>query len=334
MDKEVIDMRLSSVDKKLAGCEIAAPVYSPNGLILVNKGTVLTEKSINRILDMGINSVYITDANEEVVLEEVLPVPIRLEVQKKLEKVFDDVSRRGSLDNRAVNDIVEEVIGNINMSENAFLVNNVGRGVNGSALAIHSIDVAVLSIMVGKNKGYDPRKLFNLGTGAILHDIGKLFDSGRGHVKKGYEFVSKTNLFSPTSSVCVYAHHENADGSGYPEGIKGDRIYEFAAIVSICNEYINLYIGQGLMPSAVLEIITAEASKQFDAGIYRDFVQSIYCYPNGMAVRLNNGLEGIIITQNREFPTRPVVRAYVNGVPFRVFALLENPTLFIDSVII
>jgi putative nucleotidyltransferase with HDIG domain len=229
---------LAAVDDKLIGQKISMPVYMPNGLILLNEGATISGNGIKKMKDMGINTVYIKDENDNIVIEEVLPTQIRLSINRQLEEVFNDVSKKRYLNCGAVTRIVDDIIDNINISENAFIFNNIGKKEESTNLCEHSLNVAILSIIIGKNKQYDIKKLTNLGIGALLHDIGKLFDKGKDHAKLGYEFVRDTNQFSPTSTICIYEHHENEDGSGYPEGKKGEKIYEFAKIVSICNDYV------------------------------------------------------------------------------------------------
>lgn len=326
-------MRLATLENNI-GEKLAAPIYMLNGLMVANKGVVLSEKSIKRIKEMGIESAYIMDENEDVQVEEVLPAQIKLKILKLLDNLFNEAAKKGKLDQKLTIGIVDEIIENINISENAFLLNNIGRQDKDIDLCKHSLNVAILSILVGKNRGYDDKKVLNLGIGALLHDIGKLFTQGKDHVTKGYDFVKNISWLSPTSTICVYEHHENQDGSGYPIGIKGDKIYELAKIVSICNEYVHLNIDKNIMPNETMDIITAKATNCFDPDIYRNFVQSIYCYSNGISVKLNNGLEGVVIMQNKNFPTRPVVCAYKNGTPFHTYNLIENPTLFIEKICI
>lgn len=72
-------------------------------------------------------------------------------------------------------------------------------------------------------KKYSQDKILKLGIGAILHDIGKMVSNGEDHTIEGYKLVKSNNYFSATLCTCIRSHHENEDGSGYPEKLKGTR---------------------------------------------------------------------------------------------------------------
>jgi HD-GYP domain-containing protein (c-di-GMP phosphodiesterase class II) len=324
-------LRLGFIEQNV-GKELAEPIYMPNGQIFANKGLILSEKIINHIKSIGIETVYISDENEDVKVEEIIPANIRLKIIKLLDDLFNNIANKRGVEKKHIEEIIDCIMQNINISENAFLLNNVGKKDKLKNLCQHSLSVAILSIVVGKNKNYDEKKITNLAIGALLHDVGKLFTQGEDHVKIGYDYIKQYNWISPISSICIYSHHENMDGSGYPEGIKGDKIYEFAKIVSIVNEYVRLTVENNMMPNDVLEIITSKATNQFDQNIYRDFIQSIFCYPNGIPVKLTNGADAVVVKQNKNFPTRPNVVVYKNGKPVEILNLVENTTLFIEKI--
>jgi hypothetical protein len=124
--------------------------------------------------------------------------------------------------------------------------------------------------------------------------------------------------------MCVYELYEKKDGSG-PLGIKGDKIYEFSKIVSICNAYVK-YISdeKGILPHVALERITAEAGNSYDEEIYKDFINTIYCYPNGLSVKLNNGQDAVVIAQNKDSATRPIVQVKEDGKYYVIMSAVSN----------
>lgn len=325
-------MRLTVLNEKLIGKELAVPIYTQTGTIYLNKGSIFSERSIEQVKKIGINTVYIEDGINDVTLQEVYDTPLRLKAIKDLNSVFDDCKKNKYIQEQPIIEIIEDIIKNINISENAYLYNNISKNDKKFALATHSLDVTILSIMVGYNKKYGKDKLLKLGIGAILHDIGKLFKEGEEHTTEGYRLVKMNNYFLPTSYTCINSHHENEDGTGYPAKLKGDKIYEFAKIVAICNDYINMLDSNDTMlPHDAIEKITAMTGRKFSNDIYKDFVISIYCYPNGLTVKLNNGLEAMVIKQNRDMPSRPIVAFKENG-EAKYTNLMDNPTLFIEEV--
>lgn len=230
--------------------------------------------------------------------------------------------------------IADTIIDNVNISENAFLFNNVGYRNEDFNLILHSINVTILSLKIGISKNYRREKLEKLVLGALLHDVGKLFNEGRDHCKIGYELIKSKSNIPVTSCLCILHHHENEDGTGFPEKVKGDKMHEFVKIVSICNEYNNLLqSGKLNLPTEALEYIAAITYKRFDKEIYNDFINSIYCYPNGLYVKLSNGLIGTVVLQNKGFPARPMIGIIENGSPY-ICNLLNDLTLFIKEVAI
>jgi putative nucleotidyltransferase with HDIG domain len=121
----------------------------------------------------------------------------------------------------------------------------------------HSLNVAVLALMLARSHSYDNDKIRALLTGAVLHDIGtkkvpsaivrkkeRLTDPEinyyRLHVAYGRELITEMDECTPSVEKILTQHHEYADGSGFPEGLQGDDIDEMAQIVSMVNFYDRL----------------------------------------------------------------------------------------------
>lgn len=119
----------------------------------------------------------------------------------------------------------------------------------------HSINVAILSISLGNYIGIkNAQSLVELGTSALLHDIGKskipieildkktpLTDSEmeliRKHPEIGYKLLKETNFLSEQILLPVLQHHERDDGSGYPNNIKADKIHLHSKIIGIADVF-------------------------------------------------------------------------------------------------
>ena len=123
----------------------------------------------------------------------------------------------------------------------------------------HSVNVGLLSVLLAKEiftgkRGVGTGSMQDLGTGCFLHDLGKcklpgsLFDKKgkltveemrqtRLHPGYGYELLHQAKQFSSEVKSVVLQHHERADGTGYPLGLKGDQIHYFAHLCSIVDVY-------------------------------------------------------------------------------------------------
>jgi len=113
----------------------------------------------------------------------------------------------------------------------------------------HSINVAILSLMIGKALGYKERDLHILGLSAILHDVGYLlipkslmFESNHFNdiVQQHCELGKALLDDFPVKEVCkdvVLQHHERLDGSGYPNGLESEEINPYTKIVMVADAF-------------------------------------------------------------------------------------------------
>jgi putative nucleotidyltransferase with HDIG domain len=119
----------------------------------------------------------------------------------------------------------------------------------------HSVNVCALATALAAHLGiHDRRQLQALGTGALLHDIGKtkipepvlnkvepltpdeIFVIKR-HPKWGSDLAHQSNLIDEESYYPILQHHEREDGSGYPAGLGGRKIHLFGKITAIADAF-------------------------------------------------------------------------------------------------
>ena len=328
-------MKLVLANDKLIGKVLANPIYTEYGMMFLNKGNTINETVISRLKKMGITTIYIEDGNDEITLQEVIPTPIKLKSLNLLKELFEEIKKKEYVQEKKVFDILHEIMENINLSENAAFVDNLAPNDDLSKLAIHSLNVTILTLMVSIHKKYDYMKLLKIGEAALLHDIGKLFVDNNDHVIKARDLIKRNPTFSSTTYMSIYYLNEKVDGSG-KFGLSGEKIHEFTKILSICNEYVHNINGDNpMLPHVAVEKVLADVGSKFDKEIYKDFTQSLYCYPNGLQVKLNNGQEGIVLMQNSGFTTRPILGTNTDeGYKFCNLVDNENLTLFIEKVIL
>jgi putative nucleotidyltransferase with HDIG domain len=145
----------------------------------------------------------------------------------------------------------------------------------------HSVNVSVLSVYLALQMGYSHAVILqHLGLGALLHDIGKtqvpLLDSDskeeierklKDHPELGVRLIDSQNEVSSEAKMIIAQHHENWDGTGEPNKMKGAAIYDLARIVSIANVFDEL-VGDG---KGSLKERQQEALKQLDETLYKRF---------------------------------------------------------------
>lgn len=162
----------------------------------------------------------------------------------------------------------------------------------------HSLDVCIYSLGLGELVGIkDPVMLHELGKGGLLHDIGKRNISTDIICKKGaltdeeWEEMKKHPAFglkilstygdSPESiKACVYEHHENFLGNGYPQNLKGEDIHPLARIVAIADTYDALTTkrsyNEPMLPVTALQLMKEKLTARFDPDLMRAFYEVLF----------------------------------------------------------
>lgn len=148
-------------------------------------------------------------------------------------------------------------------------------------LYTHSIDVAMISLLMAEEIGYDDNELFYIGLGALLHDVGKLLipksiiqkpgpltDTEmtyiRQHCELGMSSLEPFNLPKECTDIILH-HHERLDGSGYPSGLKDEAIILNVRIVMIADAVDAITAGRPYKKSkemdAAIKILRNEKEK-------------------------------------------------------------------------
>lgn len=157
----------------------------------------------------------------------------------------------------------------------------------------HSINMSVIGLLFGKYLSLNPHELDCLGTGLLLHDIGKVvvspeiinktsrltkeeFDEIKKHPKAGLDILElKKNVDSLCLKI-VAQHHENRDGTGYPYGLGGPDIHLFGSIARILDVYdamtTNRPYAPAKRPFAALAEMKAEMLDCFDGELLKEFI--------------------------------------------------------------
>jgi HD-GYP domain-containing protein (c-di-GMP phosphodiesterase class II) len=235
----------------------------------------------------------------------------------------------------------------------------------------HSLGVTTLGLLIGHrvlnkygvrdSRGeyvFDDidRHLVKLGTGLLLHDIGKLavpFDVlhkpgkltdeeyalVKQHPETGFHMLKDCASLSSLSTAVVRYHHERWDGTGYPTRKAGDDIPMFARIAAVADVYDAITSNRPYctaMPAdAAYREILEGAGGQFDAKVVEMFKHVVAPYPEGQTVELSNGLKGIVSGLPKSHLDRPVVRLVEthDGSPVSAteLELLRHPELTVTQ---
>ena len=193
----------------------------------------------------------------------------------------------------------------------------------------HPANVALISFVIGKWLSLDYLKLENLVRTGLLHDIGKAkikdsllykadaltleeIEKLKSHPVIGYKILDSVKLFDSEVLQGVLFHHERMDGSGYPLGLKGEKINLLSRIIAIADTFdaitANMAYRKRKSPLVAIEEIQANSLKQLDPNICKIFIKNIMEYYCGREIRLSNEQVGNIVNINPVEITKPVVR--------------------------
>lgn len=135
-----------------------------------------------------------------------------------------------------------------------FARNTMPHFINNDALANHSLHVAIYALILGNKLQFSDAQLLQLGTAALLHDVGlKKIDhtviekttrlseaesrSVQKHSQYSVEIIEQNKIHDPYILDAIMHHHERYDGSGYPNHITKAEMSDFASILSICDVF-------------------------------------------------------------------------------------------------
>jgi len=219
----------------------------------------------------------------------------------------------------------------------------------------HSLNVAVLSMLLAREYGLDADQMRIVGLGGLFHDIGKsripknILNKETAltrpeqkfvqlHPKYGVDILSQIKMFPPDGLRAVYQHHETMDGSGYPMALKGKDISLAAKIVLIANVYDNhcnrLHAEDSLTPHMALAHMFNMQKDLFDRGLLTLFIQCLGVYPPGTIVMLSDGSIGMVVSVNPRDPLHPSLLLYNPDVPKKdalIFDMMDDPGMRIES---
>ncbi|WP_305767773.1 HD-GYP domain-containing protein [Candidatus Epulonipiscium viviparus] len=320
-------MRLVIASQKHIGKKLAYPIRTNKGLIFMPQGRELTASIITRIRNLGITYIYIEEKfSDEVVIELIFEDPIKLEILNNLSSFYSSIKKNGIINERLLTQTIRMIIENINLNENAILYKEPSKD-EIEQLSLHSLEVAIYCISISKNRRIRFQDIENITSSALLHDIGKLKDAQKPHLEIALDLIKNNATFSPMVYVPILHIHEKIDGTGSYK-VTGTKLHPHSQILHIANNYSNL-IDKVTDINQRIEMMNMEASSRYDLNLFKQAMEVLYCYPNGLMVELTNSEQGLVCRQNIGFPSRPIIISNEG----KIIDLMKEPTLFIKEII-
>lgn len=316
------------------GMILGRKILGKNGELMLNNGSVIQTSYIEKLKDLGYIGIYIEDnLSSDIQISEVISQTLRFKTIQTIKDTFTMLESGKSLSQKNI-DSIYSLINNITenvISNKTLQINLIDLKVFDDYTYYHSVNVGVLSIIIGASLNLNKKRLCNLGLASMLHDIGKVFISKeilnkpdklsddefeiiKTHPLKGYEYLKKFFDIPISSYNGVLQHHERFDGLGYPTGIKGNSISLFGKIIAVADVYDALTskrpYREALDPSEAMEYIMSGYGSLFDPDIVTAFIQKVAPYPIGTCVSLSNGMVGLVIENYSDCCLRPMVKIF------------------------
>ncbi len=206
----------------------------------------------------------------------------------------------------------------------------------------HAIDTAVVALLVARavKRPADEQEsmlraalTMNVGMPALPEQQGTLTDAERAlvraHPQRGVALLRHAGVQDAVWLACVQSHHENEDGSGYPEGLAADAIAAPAKLVALADRYCARIARRAwrkpMLPNAALRDILLEARHALDAQLGAVLIRELGIYPVGTYVRLLNG-EIAVVARKGVHSTTPHVQSIIGPRGAKLDVFLQRDT--------
>lgn len=238
-------------------------------------------------------------------------------------------------------EVVRELVSALGGEDGAAL-----HSINGKAAEdayLHPLNVTVLSVMLGRQLGFDAEACHSLGLGALLHDIGKLQIPSKVllkseplsrpeqqllqlHCEFGVRHGQELMLDDEVLRI-IQEHHEYCDGSGYPKGLREAAIGRLSRVVSLVNAFDDLCNPldprQALSPHEALALMFKQQRERYDEVALKTFIRGMGIYPPGSLVQLEDQRYALVLGMHPSLPLRPTLIVYEPSIP-KAEALIVN----------
>ncbi len=380
-------MRLLSIDSVSPGAILARPLYNERGDILLNAGVELDDRYIRLLRRRRVTSVLVRLPDErDVPTEQIVSERVRAAALASVAKVFE-VAARATADLRglpadqllavlrrgdrspgpAETAAFERLIRSIESIIDEVLAADTLPGLGSlkthdNYTFCHSVDVAIVAILLGKKLFFTRDQLRSLATGCFLHDIGKVqidpvvltkpgqltaeeFHQMRQHPAIGFELLKQQVPGDALARHVAFQHHERQDGSGYPRGLRGanrvarglrdrwqtGRMILFAEVAAVADVYDALASDRPYRAALPAEKIVSEmrAMRQvhLNAEIVDVFLSVFPHYPPGLDLEVTAGpylgFRGVVLATNPQAVDRPRIRLTRDAAGARLCPPLE-----------
>lgn len=357
------------------GMIIDQSITDATGRVMIRRNVYLDQYQIEYLMSRGIHGVYITDsisdesrlktdlrdkkvvipsATKKVIARERVEDPAKVEmtetVKARVNEGIQYLFKNTNADNfsgaaiQVSNDLSDAI-----MSNSAVAIDINTLKVSDEYTFKHSVDVAMISMIIGKKHGLNRDQIRQIGIAGLLHDMGKSkidpailnkpgklteeeFALMKRHPYDGYQILKERGGFSNAVLAGVLQHHEKINGSGYPMSLTQEKIHLFGRLIAVADIFDALitkrpYKDAFPMREAVEMIMSMTG--ELDISCINSFLGSVICYPVDSIVQLSNGQLCKVVSNEAMYPLRPKVVAIDTGAIYDLANDLKCASLII-----
>ncbi|MBO5278592.1 MAG: HD-GYP domain-containing protein [Lachnospiraceae bacterium] len=329
------------------GMIVADDVYTSTDQLIITKKSIINDKLISKLKVYGVPAINVIEVENNKTADEDAAIMTQTEKIKSTEE-FKDFRNTFSVVTSDLQKYLTHAVANGMAQEDLDGVRAVTRGImevsmkmphifdmlhcmrdSSDGVYTHSVNVAVISAVLAKWLRFSAQDQEQLALAGMLHDIGKLtipenillkpykltekeYAIVKSHAFKGYNQIKDAPLDNHIK-YGVLMHHERCDGSGYPTGVKGDKIDRYAKVLAIADVYDAMTSSRvyrdSICPFDVIHNFEKDGLQLYEIEYIMTFLKNIANTYIHSQVRLSNGVIGEIIMINNNKLARPVVKA-------------------------
>jgi putative nucleotidyltransferase with HDIG domain len=258
------------------------------------------------------------------------------------QQAFENTSAGKSLDPVSVRDLVQLLIYKVARSD-AAISQILAVKQYENLTYCHSVNVAMLSLLLGRQLRLDEPAMSALVEAALLHDIGKtripldivkkpgaLTKRERrlieAHTTFGAEILAQTEGLRPLTPLVALEHHRSARGGGYPD-LGSDVPHIMSQMVSVADIYEAITGARSYQdptaPERACLVLARLAGDKLNTALVKAFVNAVTFFPLGSVVRTSRDEVGVVVRTNPGDPLHPVVALTDQG--------LQGPRGHVDT---
>lgn len=322
-------MRKVSIEHLQPGMKVARTVYTLNGTVLLAAGSPLTANNIERLKELHIVSIFIDDELSSTgPVRDIVTEEMRQETARLVRESIACLEEGRQLNIRGFETLIAELIEELLGCEDLLVSLSDVRAYD-DHIFNHSVNVGILSLLVGISLSLTQDQLRELGMGAFLHDVGKMkimkdvldkpgiltpdeYEHVKNHSELGFDLLRHYLDIPLLATHVAFQHHERWDGLGYPRGLSGEQIHEYARIVSTTDIFDALMADRPYRPAYSANqatiIVNRLSNNQLEPRIVAALISHVAVFPIGSIVCLSTGELGVVMEIKHNYPHRPIIR--------------------------